>query len=163
LSCPCGLEASTEECCGAIISGQREAETAEALMRSRYTAYVLGEIDHIMNTHHPDADEEADRKTTEQWSKQGKWLGLEIVETKEGGKDDDAGEVEFIARYEIKGHAFHHHERAQFRRVKGAWRYWDGTMVKPQPVRVGPKVGRNEPCPCGSGKKYKKCCLGKAS
>jgi SEC-C motif-containing protein len=66
--------------------------------------------------------------------------------------------VEFIAKYAIDGNDFKHHERATFRRIDGDWFYMDGDMVKPKPVvRDKPKVGRNEPCPCGSGKKYKKC------
>jgi SEC-C motif-containing protein len=159
LTCPCGNEASTEQCCGPIIQGERKPATAEELMRSRYSAYVLGEIEYILSTHHPKTAEQADRRSTEQWSKQAKWEGLEIRATEKGGPEDDEGEVEFVAHYKIKDREFVHHERAQFRRVDGTWRYYDGDMVKQQPVRVGPKVGRNDPCPCGSGKKYKKCCL----
>ncbi|MBW2527693.1 MAG: YchJ family protein [Deltaproteobacteria bacterium] len=159
LSCPCGNEQPLEECCGPIIQGERPAATAEQLMRSRYTAYTLGEVDYILGTHHPDTAEEADRKSTEQWSNQATWQGLEVRETAQGGPDDEQGVVEFVAHYEIKGREFAHHERAEFQKVRGKWRYVDGEMVKPKPVKVGPKIGRNDPCPCGSGKKYKKCCL----
>ena len=129
-------------------------------MRSRYTAYVLGEIDYVLATHDPAGREEVDRESATKWSQEAEWQGLEIVSAK-GGADDEAGEVEFVANYKMKGKALRHHELATFRKTDGRWFYVDGDMVKPKPVRLGPKVGRNEPCPCGSGKKYKKCCLGK--
>ena len=166
--CPCGAGPSAAECCaryfarpgdgdGAAAAGEAPP-SAEALMRSRYTAYALGNIDHILATHHPDATGEVDRKSTEKWSREATWLGLEIVSAEGGGLTDQTGEVEFIARYEVGGAALQHHERAQFRRHEGRWYYWDGAMVKARPVvREQPKVGRNDPCPCGSGAKYKKC------
>jgi SEC-C motif-containing protein len=141
------------------VRAERNADTAEALMRARYTAYTLGEIDFILGTHAPSAAEEADREGTEQWSKRATWLGLEVVSTEGGKAKDDQGTVEFIAHYEMDGRKVAHHERSQFRKTDGKWRYLDGVMVKPKPVRVGPKVGRNDLCPCGSGQKYKRCCL----
>ena len=158
MSCPCGKGSSTEECCGRFISGDAQPATAEELMRSRFTAYALGEIDYIVATHDPEAADQVDREHAEQWSKQSTWHGIEVLSTEAGEADDDQGEVEFIARYEVRGKRFSHHERAQFRKHKGHWTFVDGTMIKPKPVRVGPKPGRNDPCPCGSGKKYKKCC-----
>ena len=159
--CPCGSGTAASECCARYFAGGGEAPapaTAEALMRSRYSAYALGAIDHIMATHHPDAAGDADRKSTEKWSREATWLGLEIVSSVGGGEGDQSGEVEFIARYELAGAPLSHHERAQFRRHQGRWYYWDGAMVRPRPVvREQPKVGRNDPCPCGSGAKYKKC------
>jgi SEC-C motif-containing protein len=162
-ACPCGAGGSAAECCARYFPGEGGAlgpptPTAETLMRSRYSAYALGVIEHIMATHHPDASSDVDRKSTEKWSREATWLGLEIVAAEAGGEADPTGEVEFIARYEIAGTALSHHERAQFRRHDGRWYYWDGAMVKPRPVvREQPKVGRNDPCPCGSGAKYKKC------
>ena len=156
--CPCGSGTLTADCCARYIGGGQPAPTAEALMRSRYTAYVLGQIDWIVDSHDPKSAEEVDRKSTEQWSKEAKWLGLEIKAKEAGGASDDKGMVEFVARYEVKGNPFSHHERATFRREGDRWYYMDGEMVKPKPVvRDQPKVGRNDPCPCGSGNKYKKC------
>ena len=124
-------------------------------MRSRYAAYVLGNIDYIEKTHNPNAREEVDRKGAEEWSKQATWDGLEIHTSSEEG---DEGVVEFTARYIVQGRLFRHRERAEFKRMDGKWRYMDGEMVKGKPVvRDTPKVGRNEPCPCGSGKKFMKC------
>ena len=159
MTCVCGKGPSTDECCGQLIKGERKAETAEALMRSRYAAYALEDIDYIVATHDPDSPEQVDRDSAAQWAKDATWEGLEIVATEAGGGDDDQGMVEFIASYNAEGHSITHHERSQFRKVDGQWFYHDGEMVKAKPVvRAKPKVGRNEPCPCGSGKKYKKCC-----
>jgi SEC-C motif-containing protein len=74
-----------------------------------------------------------------------------------GGAEDASGEVEFIARYLENGLKREHHETALFRKEKGTWLFTEGAMVKPKPL-VSEKVGRNEPCPCASGAKYKKCC-----
>ena len=114
-------------------------------MRSRYSAYALGEIDYIVSTQ----VEEPDRPSVERWSKDSEWLGLEVVEA-----CDDV--VEFVARYRNRnGDKVEHRERSKFVQHEGRWLYSEGTQPT---VRVGAKVGRNDPCPCGSGKKHKKCC-----
>ena len=159
MPCVCGLEPSTEECCGRYVTGGEKAPTAEALMRSRYAAYVLGELDYVMGSHDPDTIDGVDRDGAADWSKQAEWETLIIHETDKGGPDDDEGVVEFTARYDMDGREINHRERAVFKKINGSWMYHDGEMVKAKPmVRDTPKVGRNEPCPCGSGKKYKKCC-----
>jgi len=156
--CICGLGESTEACCGPIIKGERKAETAEALMRSRYTAYVLGEVDYILDSLHPEHREDVDRKATEAWSKSADWKGLEIVSTEQGGPADDTGMVEFIARFELGKIPQVHHEKATFARHNGRWYFVDGEAIGQKPVvHEGPRIGRNDPCHCGSGKKYKKC------
>ncbi|MES9980019.1 MAG: YchJ family metal-binding protein, partial [Candidatus Thiodiazotropha sp. 6PLUC5] len=87
------------------------------------------------------------------------WLKLEVVETDKGTADDEEGSVEFIATYKERGTIRPHHEISHFTRVDGKWYFVDGELVSPKTeVRKQPKVGRNEPCPCGSGKKFKKCC-----
>jgi uncharacterized protein YchJ len=87
------------------------------------------------------------------WAREAQWHGLEIVATEAGGPDDETGTVEFIARYSAKGAPVAHHERSTFKKIDGRWFYMDGDMVKPRPVvRDAPRVGRNDPCPCGSGK-----------
>ena len=163
VTCICGIGESTETHCGPIIKGERPAETAEALMRSRYTAYVLGEVDYILESLHPEHRKDVDRNATEAWSKKAEWKGLEIVSTEAGGPTDDRGKVEFVARFELGGVAQVHHERADFARQNGRWYFVDGEQIGQKPVvREGPRIGRNDPCTCGSGKKYKKCC-GKAA
>jgi SEC-C motif-containing protein len=74
------------------------------------------------------------------------------------GQNGAIGTVEFVARYRQGGKVFAHHEQASFRKADGRWLYVDGT-INPKPAqRFAAKVGRNDPCPCGSGQKYKKCC-----
>ena len=121
MTCVCGKGESTETCCGPILEGKRKAETAEELMRARYAAYALGNVDFIMDSHDPEKGEEVDCSNTEAWSKQSKWQGLEIVSTDKGGPDDENGTVEFVARYKIKGMNVSHHERAIFRKHNGRW------------------------------------------
>ena len=163
MPCICGLGESTETHCGPIIKGELPPPTAEALMRSRYTAYVLGEIDYILGSLHPDHRQDVDREATETWSKKATWKGLDIVRTEAGGPSDEQGKVEFIARFELSGVPQVHHELASFSKYGGRWYFVDGETIGPKPVvREGPRIGRNDPCSCGSGKKYKKCC-GKAA
>jgi SEC-C motif domain protein len=156
-SCPCGSGNEYEGCCEPIISGKKTAETAEQLMRARYAAHVKAEIDFLFDSTHPDHQEGYDHKGTRTWAEDSEWHGLEILHTVQGGPGDEEGEVEFIARFRDKDGVRSHHERGQFKRKGKKWLFTDGIMVKAQPLNSS-KVGRNDPCSCGSGKKYKKCC-----
>lgn len=128
-------------------------------MRSRYSAYATGNIDWIERSQAPEGRQVMDRSATEEWSRKSIWKGLEILETRDGGPDDAEGVVEFKARYELAGQDTVHHEIATFRKEEGLWYFVDGLEIKPRPYRrAEPRVGPNEPCPCGSGKKFKKCC-----
>lgn len=155
--CPCGSGRELAACCGPLIGGA-PAPTAEALMRSRYTAFTLGNLDYIDGTHASDMDEPFDRAQGQAMIDEFQWRGLEIVRLKDGGPTDQTGEVEFIARFRSGGQKGIHHERATFKRENGRWVYVDGE-INPKAATVvrENKVGRNDPCPCGSGKKYKKC------
>jgi SEC-C motif domain protein len=156
--CPCASGKPFAECCEPIIKGVRIADTAEALMRSRYSAYVKTEVDHVIKTTSPDQRDGLDERATRAWSMHAKWHSLQIVSTEKGGPQDEDGTVEFIASYTEAGTFKTHHERGAFKKKDGQWYYVEGEMVKTKPVvRETPKVGRNDPCPCGSGKKYKKC------
>jgi len=156
-NCPCGSAAAYAECCEPIITGARHAATAEELMRARYTAHVKVEIDFLYNSTHPDHRKGYDHKGTKRWAEESQWHGLQIVATTQGGEKDDRGEVEFVARFRDKNGIRAHHEVGQFERLKGKWLFTEGIMVKPKPMTAN-KVGRNDPCTCGSGKKYKTCC-----
>lgn len=157
--CPCGSGRAYENCCGPLISGEQPAATAEALMRSRYSAYVTGAVDYLGDTLHPDSRSDYDAAATRKWAEQSEWFGLEIHSVEQGKADDDAGTVEFVASYKADGTTYRHHEFSRFSRHNGRWYYVDGNMAPPETVvRSEPRVGRNDPCPCGSGKKYKKCC-----
>ncbi len=155
-NCPCGSGLIYAECCEPVISGSAPARTALALMRSRYSAYVKGAFDHLVASC-VGGEEGVDREATKRWALESEWLGLEIVSTDKGGPDDDKGSVEFIATYIQGGLKDRHHERAGFVKKDGAWLYEEGEVVPETITRAAPKVGRNDPCPCGSGKKYKAC------
>jgi SEC-C motif-containing protein len=156
-TCPCGSGLTFSECCEPVINGTQTAETAEQLMRARYSAYVGVQMDFVFETTHPDHRQGYDHAGTKEWAENSEWQGLEIVEARKGASEDDVGEVEFIARFKENGAPREHHENAQFRKDGGRWYFTDGSMVKPKPLAVS-KVGRNDPCTCGSGLKYKKCC-----
>jgi SEC-C motif-containing protein len=156
-NCPCGSGQPYDDCCGPFISGKAKPLTAEALMRSRYTAYATKAIDFIIATCLRDDDHGIDAEATRHWSERSTWLGLKILRTENGGPSDDEGMVEFKATYVQGGLREEHHEKAAFVRRDGAWLFADGEVIPETVVREGPKIGRNDPCPCGSGKKYKKC------
>jgi SEC-C motif-containing protein len=122
-------------------------------MRSRYTAYVRGLIDYVVATHDAETRSKLDVAAATKWSRETVWGGLEIVATERGEATDDEGFVEFIARGVTAGNAFAQRERSRFRRVDGRWYYVDGDLR----ARKAPTPGRNDPCPCGSGQKYKRC------
>ena len=157
--CPCGSGKAYGECCEPIIKGKTKAPTAEALMRARYSAYEKHEIDFIINScEEGDGIAEIDKQATEDWSRQAQWNGLKIIRTEKGTEKDDEGVVEFTADYTMKQMHDVHHEISAFKKLNGEWQYVAGNVLPTTVVRVGEKVGRNDPCPCGSGKKYKQCC-----
>ena len=161
--CPCGLEKDYSDCCEPLIKGIKKAETPEALMRSRYTAYVKGEVDYIVGTFVKSKQDGQNKNAIRKWSKESVWKKLEIIHTEKGGPDDTEGYVEFVAHYLTNGNRQSHHERAHFLKEDGEWYFNDADYPQvEQYVRESPKTGRNDPCPCGSGKKYKKCCLATA-
>ncbi|WP_246221704.1 YchJ family protein [Marichromatium bheemlicum] len=122
--CPCGSARPLAACCGRYLSGRAHAATAAALMRSRYTAFVLGAEDYLRATWHP-AHCPADLAPGDPPPR---WLGLRILATTAGGPDDDQGMVEFVARYKVGGRAHRLHERSRFARLEGRWVYVDGTF-----------------------------------
>jgi SEC-C motif-containing protein len=127
VDCPCGSGDPLEACCGMYLDGV-PAPTALALMRSRYTAFVRGAIDYLIETHDASTRDSVDRASIARWSRETEWRGLEIVATVRGGEEDDDGIVEFIARGATRGKAFAQRERSRFRRVDGAWFYLDGKV-----------------------------------
>jgi SEC-C motif-containing protein len=160
--CPCGTGRDYSECCEPYISGKAKAPTAEALMRSRYSAYVEHAVDYIIDTCVHKGKDDIDYKSTKDWSEQSAWLGRKIISSEKGGPADTEGTVEFEAAYERDGLKDVHHEKAKFKKGgDGEWLYDEGHVTPLTIVRTGPKTGRNDPCPCGSGKKYKHCCYGK--
>lgn len=158
--CPCRSGLPYAECCGRYIDGDEQPTTAEALMRARYTAHTRADLDFIVRTHDPASRDDIDHEATRRWAERAQWLGLEVVRSVAGGPEDTAGIVEFVAHFRERGERQRHHELASFRRDdEGRWMFVNGRAPEPAPARrTGSRVGRNDPCPCGSGRKYKKCC-----
>ncbi|MCQ2388989.1 MAG: YchJ family protein [Kiritimatiellae bacterium] len=157
--CPCKSGKTYGECCGPVHAGARKAETAEELMRARYSAYAVEEIGFLKTSGGSDVQAEFDEKSSLEWARSAKWNGLEILATEKGGVGDDEGVVEFVAHYAAQGKDVAHHERAFFQKIDGEWKFIDGEIQTGEPYRrEQPKINRNALCPCGSGKKYKKCC-----
>ncbi len=123
--CDCGSGELYKDCCGPFHTGHAVAPTAVALMRSRYSAFVYGKINYLVETTFPasrSADLEGDcRLTCESIS----WVGLEVVSTSQGGPSDKVGKVEFKASYSEEGRIKVHHEHSRFRRKGGKWYYVD--------------------------------------
>lgn len=155
--CPCGSQAAFSKCCEPFITGASRPETAEQLMRSRYAAYTKGAMTYLYETTHPDHRTGYDHDGTKEWAENSDWQGLEIIATKGGGMDDTSGEVEFKATYVSETSQHVHHEIGRFRKSGESWYFTEGKMAGRMPLQVT-KIGRNDPCSCGSGKKFKKCC-----
>ena len=157
--CPCGSSMPYTGCCRPLISGEQRADTAEQLMRSRYTAYVKKELTWLRDSLHPAHRADYDEASSRAWAERAEWHGIEILNTVKGGPEDQEGTVEFVVSFTESGVRQEHRERSSFERTGGAWYFTEGKALPPRPVvRQGPKAGRNDPCPCGSGKKFKKCC-----
>jgi SEC-C motif-containing protein len=128
-------------------------------MRARYTAFVTQQIgDFIRDTLAAEKRDEFDPREVERSARDAEGLGFEVRAVSGGGADDDTGTVEYVARFRIRGQVQAHHELASFRREDGGWLYVDGQVNPKSAPRQVTKIGRNEPCPCGSGQKFKKCC-----
>ena len=157
--CPCGTDQEYEICCGPYHSGELKAPTAESLMRSRYCAYTLGQIDYLVKTIPLLERKTFDRSSAKEWAQSSEWLGLEIVSTKDGLENDKKGVVEFKAKFRQNGVEKVHHEISTFKKNGDRWLFTDAkVLVSGSVTEESAGVSRNAPCPCGSGKKFKKCC-----
>ncbi len=157
--CPCGTGSAFVDCCEPRIRGSRPPETAEALMRARYSAFAKHEVDYILQTVLPEQRKKVDRETVDKWSASSTWKGFTILGKERGGASDEDGYVEFVARYAFGAIEQEHREKSYFVKRDGRW-YFDPARSKQPGLEPARKnaVGRNDPCTCGSGKKYKKCC-----
>ncbi|MHC5347814.1 YchJ family protein [Metapseudomonas furukawaii] len=149
--CPCGSGNLLDECCGRYHNGQA-APCVEALMRSRYSAYVVGLVDYLVDTTLPAQREGLNLEAIRAWSLSSTWLGLEVESCDVLGGQPEHAFVTFTARWHDKDGEHSHQEKSAFVQADGRWYFLDPTV----PVRAG----RNDPCPCGSGLKFKKCCAG---
>jgi SEC-C motif-containing protein len=121
--CPCRIGESFARCCLPLHAGDRQADTAEELMRSRYSAYAVGDLDYVWRTWHPRTRPGA---LTSDGGLQ--WLGLEILDVVAGGRDDTRGEVEFRAHYRQGRRTATLHERSRFAVRARRWFYVDGDV-----------------------------------
>lgn len=122
-ACPCGSGEPFGRCCLVLHRGERRAATAEELMRSRYSAYAVGDLDYVWQTWHP-------RTRPAALSADGglRWTGLQILDTVNGGPGDQTGEVEFRAHYTDGARTGTLHERSRFAVRAQRWFYLDGDL-----------------------------------
>ncbi len=158
-SCPCGSGRPYEECCGPCHEGKVWPDDPLTMVRSRYCAYARGKYQYLVDTYL--ASPENPGPTAEELAEGARgvrWQALRI--TGSGRSDEDNCDfVDFYAYYAMDDGLHQLGEHALFRRVEDRLYYTGGSRLAPAPYRhEGPRVGRNDPCPCGSGRKYKKCC-----
>ena len=158
--CPCGTGIEFASCCAPRLNGSAPAQTAEQLMRSRYTAHVVCDVAYLLKTWKAPNPQSVNPDAIKQWAQQSDWQGLVIHQTADGGPSDQEGWVEFSAFYldltQANATPTRHRENSRFVQHDGHWFYVEGETVATS--TGNDKTGRNSPCPCGSGKKFKRCC-----
>ena len=156
--CPCCSKIPFEQCCQPYIQGLAVAPTPETLMRSRYTAYATHAFEYVQNTMLGEPLKDFNLEEAKQSANAVKWEKLEIIDAPTPTAEE--GFVEFKAYYNRDGKTFFIQEKSRFVKQENQWFYIDGEqrLTNLKPMVNENKVGRNDPCPCGSGKKSKKCC-----
>lgn len=129
INCPCGSGNSYETCCEPIINGKKNALTAEALMRSRYVAFTLANVEYLMLSHHSSTRPNKERKSIAKWAKSVKWIGLTILNSQDGQSVDTTGSVEFKALFLEDGALSQIYEKSLFQRENEKWVYVSGVML----------------------------------
>ena len=145
--CPCHSGKVYGDCCGPILGGAQKAPTAEALMRARYTAYAIDDVDFLFASSGDAVRAEFDPAGAHKWARNSVWTGMEVLDVQRGGIDDDEGSVEFVAHYTVKRQPFSHHERSLFKRVEGEWRFIDGELITPENQKGRPQGRPQRPLP----------------
>nr|BFD59040.1 YchJ family protein [Bdellovibrio sp. CKG001] len=125
MKCPCGSEKNYSVCCGVYHSGEALAPTAEALMRSRYSAFAKNQMQYLRDTTDPQTLDLIDDEANKEWAERAKFLKLEIVSAEEKGTK---GLVEFKAYYSIDDEEYIHHEVSTFRKQAGEWFFKSGKI-----------------------------------
>lgn len=175
--CPCGTKKQYSECCAIAHHNHANVTTPEQLMRSRYAAHVLGLVDYVVNTYHPSCNAQEQREAIQD-SIASDWCKLEVIASSDG-KDSNEGFVEFNAYFNEDNQQYCLSEKSRFIRQDNLWYYIDGEFSEQKEAQHQEqkkaelhasidqrlnqtiqnfKIGRNDPCICGSGKKFKKCC-----
>lgn len=146
--CPCCSGMQYNLCCAPWLNGSAFPATAGKLMRSRYTAYVKQDAAYLVASWHPQCRHPQLQSAIEESFPATRWLGLNVISEQSGSHDNEAF-VTFFARFADNQRTSAIHERSRFLREDQRWYYIDGSALQ---------AGRNDRCPCGSEKKYKKCC-----
>jgi SEC-C motif-containing protein len=146
--CPCLSGKQYANCCQPLHRYSQTAASAEQLMRSRYSAFYLAKLRYLIDTLHADKRRADDPIVLQKTIDETQWLGLKILKHR---SQPDSATVEFIAFYFADESIGQLHEKSNFIRQDKRWFYIDGDILAPV------KLSRNDPCPCGSGKKLKKC------
>ncbi|MBO3673180.1 YchJ family protein [Acinetobacter soli] len=147
-ACPCG-QGAYMSCCAPLHQGQQHASSAEQLMRSRYSAFALQQIDYLIQTTALGQQSYLDRDAIADWSQRNTWLQLEVIHHL-AKLDKCHAQVEFKAHYHDGQQAQVHHEISHFVYFAGRWYFLDPTLDMP--------ITMKQPCVCGSQKKFKQCC-----
>jgi SEC-C motif domain protein len=151
--CRCGSGIDYHQCCGPFHLGEKIPATAEAMMRSRYSAYAMRNAPYLQETW----DVTKRPGNIDFFTENVDWLRLEIADTKKGGIKDSKGVVSFKAFYMQDGEERVMSEISRFTKINGRWFYLDG-VINSAKVGLQTNSGRNALCSCGSGKKFKRCC-----
>jgi len=156
VTCYCYSNRPFSECCEPFITRTAPPETPVQLMRSRFTACVLADVNYFRDTMKGKALEGFDLDETKASMEHAEWLGLEILSASQPSANDHLATVEFITTVRHCHQIHQSHEISHFKREQDRWYYVNGKNKPYQPRAA--KIGRNDPCPCNSGTKYKKCC-----
>jgi SEC-C motif-containing protein len=150
-SCYCGSAKLYANCCAPFLSGDQNPSTAEALMRSRYSAFCLKDADYLLASLHKKPRAKESRKALLGSFGSTRWCSLRVIGCRQGLFGQHRGEVEFAAFYSDSDTGGQLHERSRFVFEDGRWFYVDGDILP------AISLTRNEACWCGSGRKVKKC------
>lgn len=148
IACPCGSGKMYSSCCGEFHHGNKLPETAEKLMRSRYTAFSLNNLSYIQDTMQGNAAKKFSEPETNEDQSSHELLGLDVTRQYIDKKNPHHAFVEFRVLHQFEKKFDVTQELSEFSRINGKWFYVDGKTQK---------SSRNDPCPCHSGKKFKKC------
>lgn len=159
-NCYCGNEKSYDACCKPLHEGKLKPPTPESLMRSRFSAYKLSLIDYLEATHHPKYHWQDERKGIEESCKNNTWDSLKVFKSEVDKKQKHLGKVAFAAYYSSNSASHVLCEFSNFILENEQWYYTDGIHAENESELAKLcGINRNDPCWCGSGKKYKKCHL----
>lgn len=147
--CPCQSHLDYTDCCQPLHLAQTTAQTAEQLMRSRYSAFVLQHIDYIIVTTAPAQQHLLDHTALLDWSKNTDWQGLDVIKH-QANIDKNHSLVEFKAYFQQDSERCVHHELSAFVLIDSKWYFLDPTLPSVRTMK--------QPCFCGSSKKFKLCC-----